>query len=635
MARKRATPANEPPEGRGELRGSADMDVATISGATFTNKSVTYYAVDGIAIVEGDIALGTVEEVKKRHRGRPRGAGRRPARRVRRRHHRQPVSVAELPDPVRDRSRPPNQQRVTDAIAHWEANTPFRFPLRTAANAGQYPNYVRFTDAGGCWSMVGMQGGQQTISLGAGCTHGQRHPRDRPRRGPVARAEPRGPRPLRHHQLAEHPDRDGAQLQPAHHRRRRPRRRTTTARSCTTRGRRSPRTGRTRSCRPIRTRRSGSETACRPATSPPSRRCIRDAAWSRQPWTEPGGHFKKLFDDPRPFKKVRDDGRFKKLRDDDLVVKALRDPKGPRDPGPIKMAYDPMLPFWRREIGTQPGTLQPFSIATPHHAAGLDEGAVDAGSVSYLASLQRQLLELEAAIAEAHATAAQANADVARLQEASDAVTSAYSEALDDLGGGACRALLGDPRRLPSGRRPCGRGAGRARPRRAPAVLVDTAEFPQQRGADRAVRCRARRATTSWSEQASISRPAVSRGGGGPAVHAPCGDRARVGIVHVHGVSRGRRRVVGVARPHLGQPTRARRDGPPQAVPVGGGTEVGLPTPRTVITNDPAEARRFVDELGPERTVYKTFLASEDTGARPGCSTSASWPCSTGCGSLR
>jgi glutathione synthase/RimK-type ligase-like ATP-grasp enzyme len=40
--------------------------------------------------------------------------------------------------------------------------------------------------------------------------------------------------------------------------------------------------------------------------------------------------------------------------------------------------------------------------------------------------------------------------------------------------------------------------------------------------------------------------------------------------------------------------------------------EVGLPIPRTLITNDPDEARRFVDALGPERTVYKTFLATED-----------------------
>ena len=40
--------------------------------------------------------------------------------------------------------------------------------------------------------------------------------------------------------------------------------------------------------------------------------------------------------------------------------------------------------------------------------------------------------------------------------------------------------------------------------------------------------------------------------------------------------------------------------------------EVGLPIPRTLITNDPDEARAFAEELGPERTVYKTFLATEE-----------------------
>jgi glutathione synthase/RimK-type ligase-like ATP-grasp enzyme len=38
---------------------------------------------------------------------------------------------------------------------------------------------------------------------------------------------------------------------------------------------------------------------------------------------------------------------------------------------------------------------------------------------------------------------------------------------------------------------------------------------------------------------------------------------------------------------------------------------VGLPIPRTLITNDAAAARRFSEELGLERTVYKTFLATE------------------------
>ena len=41
-------------------------------------------------------------------------------------------------------------------------------------------------------------------------------------------------------------------------------------------------------------------------------------------------------------------------------------------------------------------------------------------------------------------------------------------------------------------------------------------------------------------------------------------------------------------------------------------TEVGLPIPRTLITNDPVEARDFVGEVGLHQTIYKTFLASEE-----------------------
>lgn len=40
--------------------------------------------------------------------------------------------------------------------------------------------------------------------------------------------------------------------------------------------------------------------------------------------------------------------------------------------------------------------------------------------------------------------------------------------------------------------------------------------------------------------------------------------------------------------------------------------EIGLPVPRTLVTNDPDEARAFVDDVGPERTVFKTFLATEE-----------------------
>src|SRR5690606_27357724 len=48
-----------------EQRGSPHMDVAVISGVTFARKAVTYYDVDGVAIIEGDIALGSVSDVKR------------------------------------------------------------------------------------------------------------------------------------------------------------------------------------------------------------------------------------------------------------------------------------------------------------------------------------------------------------------------------------------------------------------------------------------------------------------------------------------------------------------------------------------------------------------------------------------
>lgn len=41
-------------------------------------------------------------------------------------------------------------------------------------------------------------------------------------------------------------------------------------------------------------------------------------------------------------------------------------------------------------------------------------------------------------------------------------------------------------------------------------------------------------------------------------------------------------------------------------------TEVGLPIPRTVITNDPDEAAAFGASNGPGGTIYKTFLATEE-----------------------
>ena len=62
----------------------------------------------------------------------------------------------------------PNQARITDAITHWEANTPVRFQVRTSEAV-----YITFfPDPKGCASWVGRQGGQQGIWLASGCSTG-------------------------------------------------------------------------------------------------------------------------------------------------------------------------------------------------------------------------------------------------------------------------------------------------------------------------------------------------------------------------------------------------------------------------------------------------------------------------------
>jgi len=61
----------------------------------------------------------------------------------------------------------PNANRVTQAIAHWEANTSLRFIQRTSQ-----PNYINFVPVTGCSSFVGMKGGMQVINLEGGCSTG-------------------------------------------------------------------------------------------------------------------------------------------------------------------------------------------------------------------------------------------------------------------------------------------------------------------------------------------------------------------------------------------------------------------------------------------------------------------------------
>jgi astacin len=149
-------------------------------------KPVEYSAINGRAIYEGDIVLGTVDAMDKLI-------------------HDVAIPIDQFPVsgmPSRDVPVEPNApkpgaigitgqvfrwkngivpfevdpalpgpDRVVNAIAHWESKTPFRFPQRDPQNPA-HADYIRFEALDGCFSDVGRRGGKQIISLHADCSPG-------------------------------------------------------------------------------------------------------------------------------------------------------------------------------------------------------------------------------------------------------------------------------------------------------------------------------------------------------------------------------------------------------------------------------------------------------------------------------
>ena len=148
--------------GGGEFRSSTEVRTALVQlqkGIT----AVQYSVVDGQAIVEGDIILGPADLVEQSTADAQEGGIFTEAVVVTGTHRR----WANCRIPYTIDPNLPNQQRVTDAIAHWESRTNYRFPRRTTE-----ADYITFRPAGGCSSMVGRQGGQQFVNLADGCSMG-------------------------------------------------------------------------------------------------------------------------------------------------------------------------------------------------------------------------------------------------------------------------------------------------------------------------------------------------------------------------------------------------------------------------------------------------------------------------------
>lgn len=135
----------------------------------FGVKAVEYFVIDGDAIFEGDIILGTDEELSATQQDSPFGGAdpEEPGEQSRGlvisdERHRWPQGV--IPYQIADNL--PNKERVPFAIAHWEKHTPIRFVKRTNER-----NYVLFRPhSSQCSSRVGRVGNRQFVNLAEGCS---------------------------------------------------------------------------------------------------------------------------------------------------------------------------------------------------------------------------------------------------------------------------------------------------------------------------------------------------------------------------------------------------------------------------------------------------------------------------------
>ena len=146
-----------------------DVRIGYIDGNTFSNKEVTYEVKDNLAIFEGDIILGTVDEMNARASG---------------------ISTNSVVVAGEEYRWPDNtvpyefaadfpvnyleyfQAEFAKSVQHYHDNTNITLIERTAENAHLYPDYVSIEGGSGCRSTVGRRGGRQHIVVTVGCSSG-------------------------------------------------------------------------------------------------------------------------------------------------------------------------------------------------------------------------------------------------------------------------------------------------------------------------------------------------------------------------------------------------------------------------------------------------------------------------------
>ncbi len=144
---------------------AAQSFAADVRTGVYLGRTVRFHNLDGLAVYQGDIILGTTAEVEQ-----PASAGgKQPQSSI------TPLTTrlwagGRIPYTVDTTLSASLQQRINDAITHWNTKTLIKFNPR-----GSESNYVRFTTSTStvsCSSNVGMIGGQQLIRLPDGCGTG-------------------------------------------------------------------------------------------------------------------------------------------------------------------------------------------------------------------------------------------------------------------------------------------------------------------------------------------------------------------------------------------------------------------------------------------------------------------------------
>ena len=147
-----------------------------ISDRGFQNKKVIYSIKDNLAVFEGDIILGEIDEteswreINENNNNNDNNStsnsiiitGNR---------YRWPNAI--LVYQVASNVSSSTRTLISQARNHWETETNIRFIERTASNANVYPNYVEVvSNKSACYSYIGMIGGKQELNVVSACGFG-------------------------------------------------------------------------------------------------------------------------------------------------------------------------------------------------------------------------------------------------------------------------------------------------------------------------------------------------------------------------------------------------------------------------------------------------------------------------------